>query len=419
MLSRGKAYTAPTWAMGSATWCGLTVESARRAIDWHDRGRFVESYAAAEKVTRWSRIFGALDQRIAPVLRLPRAVEGGLEGLDGIVRAEAESFFVGEATELGAAFPSFWGTIWRHAMMGFCWWQTTFVPSPDGSTEIPKTSIFPCEATQYDEGRKTWVAFTVEESAIDIDPEDDRWTLVADGDRPWLSGAIRALCPDYVEAMFTKDDRADLSDTHGRPKPIGVLPDGVATEAPEGKAAFETLKIIHESDAGGIFPNGMTVFQLPPSAETAQLMKDILEDDAIGVAITLLGTDGTMSKGTGGVYTAPVFQGVAESRVAADVTVTVRAANRVIERWRRRNYASAKTPRAVIRMPNTNRDAAAAALAKRLLDLHMIMKVARENGCPLTQEQIAALSRPDQLDVPAPILVPGAAPAPASGPPRP
>lgn len=420
MLNEKTAYTSPIWGQSPYTWAGgWTVQRMRRAIEEHDKGRFIESYAAAVKVTQWAQVFGALQQRIAPAQRLPRAVEGATEGLDGIVRQEAESLFVGERGELAPAFPSLWWTIWNHAMMGYAWWQCTMLPTPDNSTVIPHVTLWPSNATFYNQGEKKWYALTNEEGMVEIDPADPRWILIADGETdehgngsPWLSGAIRAVGPEFVEAIYAKDDRSDYADQHGRPKPIGILPDGVKVTDEQGKAAFETLKIIRESDAGGVFPHGMEVEQLESSPQTAALMKDIIEGASTAVAIAILGTDGTMSKGTGGVYSSPMFQGVAENRVAADVNAVTRGANRVFSIWRARNYPSAKPFRAVIRMPDTDRDARTKSLSERLASLHSIIKAERDNGCEVTQARVDELAR--QLDVPAPSLaMPTAPTAPA------
>lgn len=404
MLGESKKYTAPAWGTSLWTWAGgWTVARMRRAIEAHDRGTFADSYAAAEKVTQWAIPFGALNQRISPTLRFPRAVEGGDEGLDLLVRQEAEALFVGEDTQLGPAFPSLWSTVWHHAMMGFCWWQTAYLPSADGSVVVPSTTIWPAESVMYDQGRDTWLAITLEEGLIEIDPNSERWTLVADGDRPWLSGAIRAIGSEYVDATFTKDDQSSYADEHGRPKPIGILPAETQVDSPEGRAAFETMKILRESDAGAVLPHGMSVEQLAPSNATALLFRDILDRAGMAVAIAVLGTDGTMSKGTGGVYSSPTFAGVAENRTGADVTVTVRGANKVLRQWQQRNYRGVRVPpHAVIRMPDTQRDARTKSLSDRLLALHAILEKERNSGCVVTQERVNSLAQ--MLDVPPPQL---------------
>lgn len=399
MLKPSKRYTAPTWGSSSLTWAGgWTVQRMLAAVEHHDRGRFTESYAASEKVSQWSIVFGALNQRLSPALRLPRAVEGGDEGLDDVVRLEAEALFVGDGRNLGPSFPSFWGTIRNHAMMGFCWWQTTWVPSFDGSTVIPDTTIWPAESVYYDMQRHTWVAITLEEGLVDISPDDDRWTLIADGekpdnDRPWLSGAIRAVGAEFIDAVFGRNDRSDYSAEHGRPKPALILPEGVKTYGEEGDAAFDSLKTFRESDAGAVFEAGSLLKQFEPSANTAQIVKDIIESAGTGVAIALLGTDGTMSKGTGGVYTSPAFEGVTEDRVAADVTAEVRGVNRVLERWCARNYRGVRVPpRAVIRLPDTARDARTQSEAKRTLAMHEIIAKERANGFVITQERVNTIA---------------------------
>lgn len=415
MLKESKSYTAPGWGASPWTWAGgWTVHRMRRAIEAHDRGLFADSYAAAEKVTQWAIPFGALHQRISPTLRFPRAVEGGEEGLDLVVRRESEELFIGQDTELGPAFPSLWSTLWHLAMMGFCWWQTAWVATADGSLVVPRTQIWPAESVMFDKGRGRWVAITLEEGLVDIDLTDPRWTLVADGDRPWLSGAIRAIGSEYVDAAFAKDDRSSYSDEHGRPKPIGILPADTQIESPEGREAIETLKVLRESDAGAVFPHGFDVKMLESSANTASLFRDILDAAGMAVAIAVLGTDGTMSKGTGGVYSSPTFAGVAENRVGADVTVTARAANVVLGRYRQRNYQGVRVPpRAVIRMPDTQRDARTKSLSERLLALNAIVEKERANGFVVTQGRVNSLAA--QLDVPPPTLPVDAAQPPGTG----
>lgn len=404
MLTQSKRYTAPGWGSSGTTFAGSwTVERMRRAIQAHDNGYFAESYAAAEKVTQWAIPFGAIEQRLSPSLRFPRVVEGGTEGLDAIARREAEALFVGSEDELAPAFPSAWWTLWNHAMMGFCWWQTVFEPTPNGSMLLPRTTIWPSESTYFDEGRNTWVAITLEEGLVDIDPRDPRWTLIGEGDKPWLSGGIRAIGNEFVEAIFTKDERASYSDEHGRPKPFLTLPAGIKIESEEGKAAFEALKIFYESEAGAVFQEGTKLDKMESSPNTAMLMKDILELAGVYVAIVVLGTDGTMNKGTGGVYTSPTFEGVAASRVAADVKVLQRGANRVLSAWRDLNYTGLTVrPRAIFKVPDLDRDARTKSYADRMKALHETIKAERDNGCEVTQERVNDLAL--QFDVSPPIL---------------
>jgi hypothetical protein len=83
--------------------------------------------------------------------------------------------------------------------------------------------------------------------------------------------------------------------------------------------------------------------------------------------------------------------------------VTERGANLVLSRWRARNYTGVKVdPRAVIRMPDTQRDARTKSLSERLLALHSIIKAEKESGCVVTQERANTLAA--QLDVPPPQL---------------
>jgi hypothetical protein len=407
MITFTQRFKPPGWTRSQ--WAGgWDVARARQAIEQHDMGRFSESWALATKVSQWSRIFGALRQRIAPTQRFPRIVEGGQRGLDRIVREEAEGIF-----RPGIEFPSVWSTIESLALMGFAWWQTFEVSMPDG-TRSPRTEFWPTDATWYDVGRGRWYVWTQEEGGIEVLPDDPRWTLVAQvghTEEPWKQGAVRAVGLEYVDAAFTRFDRSDYADNQGRPKPYAILPKGTqvsrtskgeaSSEPTEGDFVLESLGSLLESEAGAVFANGTELGQLPVSAEVAGLYKDILESDAEGVAIAILGTDGTVSKGTGGVYSSPVFQGVAENTVAADVVAYSSAATRVLERWRGRNYGDAKAPlKAVIQMPDTNRDARTASIATRTQAFHAAVKAEKENGFVLTQERVNDLARSFDISPP-------------------
>ena len=386
------------------------MERARLAIEQHDQGRFAESWALAVKVSQWSRVFGALRQRIAPVKRFPRSVTGGTRGLDRVVREEAERLFA----EPSGAFPSAWTTIESLALMGFAWWQTYEIPMPDG-TQRPQTEFWPPDATWYDMARARGYMWTQEEGSVEVLPDDPRWTLVASGEEPWRQGAVRAIGLEYVDAAFTRYDRSDYADNQGRPKPYAILPPSTKVSATvpgttpaeptEGDLVLDSLRTLMESDAGAAFANGTTLGQLPVAAEVAGLFKDILESDAEGVAIAILGTDGTVSKGTGGVYSSPMFQGVAENTIASDVGCYSLGATHVLERWRGTNYAESRTPLvAVIQMPDTDRDARTKSRAERTAAFHAAIKAERDNGFLVNQERVDALAR--EFDIEPPTLAP-------------
>lgn len=415
-----KSYTAPPpWGMSLATWAGdWTIERMREAITWHDRGRFRESNLAAEKVTQHAPVFAALKNRVAPTVRFPRSVKGGSRGLDRIVREEAEALFKGSGAALGPSFPSLRETVRTLAMLGFQWWQTAWVPTADGSQVVPQTQAWPSYAVRRDPLTGKWYATTNEESEVEISPDDPRWTLVG-GDahdpnaRPWLDGAIRAIGREFVDGAFAANDRSEYSDNHGQPKPIATLPEGMkvggALDADgnaiksEGDQVFESLQDLADSRSGAVFPYGTEFEMLASTVGAAQVFKDILGDVSTNVALAILGTDGTMKAGSGGVYSSPQFGSVAESRVADDVEAICRGATQILERWRLRNYAGSKVPlEAVIEMPDTERDARTKSISERRAALVVAIKAERDAGCEVTQERVNELAA--ELDLTAPTL---------------
>ena len=420
-LSPSKRYTAPTnYGTSTTTWADdWTVERMRQAIHWHDRGRFKESHAASEKVTQHAIIFGALENRTAPTLRFPRSVKGGTRGLDRRVREEAEVLFVGSGRELGPAFPSLRETLRALAMLGFQWWQTTYEPSPaDDGTVVPVTQAWPAHAIRHELESRRWFATTNEEGEVELVPGDPRWTLIG-GDqhdpngKPWLRGAIRAIGREFVDGAFAANDRSEYSDAHGMPKPVGTLPEGVAlgpkqdadgnAVPSEGDQAFESLQALADSRSGALFPFGMKFEMLAAGVGAAQVFKDILESVAANAAIVFLGTDGTMKAGSGGVYSSPQFGAVAEARVADDVEAIATGCTRILMLWKARNYPAAKVAlRAVIEMPDTQRDARTKSISERRVALVAAIEAERKAGFTLTQERVNELA--GELDLSPPIL---------------
>jgi phage gp29-like protein len=61
--------------------------------------------------------------------------------------------------------------------------------------------------------------------------------------------------------------------------------------------------------------------------EKSTTFKDALEWNRRDVASILLGTDGTTSAGTGGVYLSPLFGAIRRDIINSDITTVVRAVN--------------------------------------------------------------------------------------------
>lgn len=385
-------------------WVGSwDVATMRSAIDAHDNGYFYYSSAAAVKITQFAPIFGALRQRVEPPLGFQRRVLGGGRGLDRIVRAEIEAQFGDESD----SYPSWLlGDIYKAlALMGFCWLQHTYRPSTDGMTLEPRTRPWPTAAVQWIQHRGVYQALTLE-GPIDLVDGDGHWSLVGHGEAPHLNGAIRALGTEFMDGAYARRDRSDYGDRFAHPKPIATLPDKIAVGSPEGKETADVVRDLGEPGSGGVFMHGTDVEMLEVAGSVAvSIFDQIFATAWTNVACALLGTDGTLSKGTGGVYASPMFAGVKLEIIRSDVKAEQRAANRGhIAPQLELNYAGQLTvkPRLDIPLPDPERDARTTALAKRHLDLAAIAKAEREAGFVVDQPRVDELAA--ALDVAPPTL---------------
>lgn len=385
-------------------WVGAwTIARMRQAIDAHDQGEFYYSSAASVKITQFSPIFGALRQRIEPPVGFPLLVKGGIRGLDRIVRDEVEAQFSDESD----SFPSWLlGDIYKAlALMGFVWLQHTYKPSAYGSILEIKTRPWPTSATQWIEHRGIYQALTLE-GPIDLVDGDGHWSLVGHGEAPHLNGAVRCLGTEFVEGGHAKRDRNDFSDRYGHPKPIGILPEKMAFGDKSADATVEAVQGLSEPGSGGVFMHGTEVEMLSVEGATASgIFQQILDSNWTNVACALLGSDGTMSKGTGGVYASPTFAGVKLEIVRSDAKAKDRATNRGhIKPYVGVNYADQVKvmPRSETVIPDPERDARTTALAKRHQDLAAIVKVEREVGFDVGQARVDELAA--ALDVSPPTL---------------
>jgi hypothetical protein len=126
----------------------------------------------------------------------------------------------------------------------------------------------------------------------------------------------------------------------------------------------------------------------------------------VNVGLALLGSDGTMKSGTGGVYVSPTFyEGVLMSKVRDDTEAIARGISfGRIRPWCVFNYADQVDPIPVVELPlpDPERDARTKAYGDRLLQLHAIIKVETDNKCSPNQDRINALAK--RLDVDPPTL---------------
>jgi hypothetical protein len=216
---------------------------------------------------------------------------------------------------------------------------------------------------------------------------DGHWILFGNGERPHESeGAIQALGISYTAGELARRDRANLSAAAGTASPYATLPEKVTPESAEGKQLQSVIAGMGRARTGAVVPHGTVMGTVQINTDTSYF-KDGQANELELIAMAILGQSGTMVAGGGGVYTAPVFQGVLEALVDSDIEVTERGFNEgVAEPLTAINYPA--IPRSEVpRLAGERPDEATRAKA-----LAEIVKAQREAGLAPTQADVDALA---------------------------
>lgn len=390
---------------------GWSIERIRNAIALHDQGFFLESSMLAVIISRFGPVFAALSQAIAPALALPRYVNGGTRGLSRLLREEVEADLAPRKGLMPSQYfpPTLWGSMSLDLVQsGFSVLQHVFGDEDDETGVRPLyTRRWPTWATQYYPYRRTYVAITTE-GPIDIVSGDGKFTIVGDTETPHLNGAIRAAGLEVLDGTLAKQARASYIDRYGNPKWIGIMPDKTPVHGPEGDAMFDAMETIQGPDGWGVIPHGADYKTAQMTSAQGSVFKDALDNIWQYIAAIYLGSDGTMSKGSEGVYTAPVFAGVRRDIVDRMLKSEVRGANQGhVRTYLVFNYAAsiAAAPSFVepvldIPLPDPDADARIKSYAERSAALVTQIKLERENGFPPTQERVEQLAKAFDVDAP-------------------
>jgi hypothetical protein len=267
------------------------------------------------------------------------------------------------------------------------------------------TRRWPTWAVNYYRYKRQFVALT-SEGPIDIVSGDGKWTIIADSDEPHFLGAIVALSEEVLGGIFDKRAWSAYIDKYGNPKWIGQMPPGTGVRTPEGDAAFDALATIRGPDGFGIVPNGMNIDIKGLVAGASTVIKDSVESHWQYIAAVLLGSDGTMTRGTG-VYSAPIFAGVRRDLVDRDLRAIVRGANGGhVAPWLAFNYAASIEeasgwidPVLDIPLPDPDADARIKSYSERVKSFHDIIEK-ESKWFIITQERVDQLAKSLEIDTP-------------------
>ncbi len=400
---------------------GWTLKRARDAISMHRQGVFLESATLAIVLLSFAPVLAATGQRLAPALSLPRKIECGNRGLSRILGKEVERQLApSDGLSPSPYFPPIlWGSMgFELAFSGFSILQHAYgEEDPITGVRACYTRRWPTWATQYQSWRRQFVALT-NDGPVDIVSGDGKWTIVADSEEPHFMGAIVALPEEVISGIFSKRAMASYIDKYGNPKWIASMPAGTGVRTPEGDALFGAIAQIMRPDGYGVLPNGTTlkVESLQPGAST--VVKDALDSHWQYIAATLLGSDGTMTRGTG-VYSAPIFAGVRRDLVDRDLRAMLRGVNSGhVAPWLAFNYAESiaaaagwKSPVLNIPLPDPDADARIKSYSDRVQSFHTIIAKERDAGFAISQERVNQLSASLEIDPPTLVVMPPGMPS--------
>lgn len=399
-----QSFSAPT------AFDGWTVKRARDAISMHRQGHFLESSSLAIVLLSFAPVLAATGQRLAPALSLPRKIQCGTRGLSRILGAEVEKQIAPSSGLTPSPYfpPTLWGsTGFDLAFMGFSIWQHAYgEPDPETGVRMCYTRRWPSWATAYWRYRRQFVAMT-SEGPIDIVSGDGKWTIVADSEEPHFMGAIVALHEEVLAGIFDKRALSSYIDKYGNPKWIAEMPPGTGVRTPEGDAAFDAIATIRGPDGFGVVPNGMKVNLEGLTAGASTVVKDALDSHWQYIAAALLGSDGTMTRGSG-VYSSPIFAGVARNLVDRDLHATVRGVNAGhIAPWLSFNYDASireasgwSAPVLDIPLPDPDADARIKSYSERVKSFHEIIDK-ESKWFVITQERVEQLAKSLEIEPPA------------------
>ena len=372
---------------------GWDVTSARGAIDQHDAGAFWTSSALSVVASRYPWIFGPLRQRKAPPLGLSHEATGLDQGKGRFAKEEFAEIMKANEASFGSTFGSL-------AMMGFSVLHHHLEPNPyDPTLLMVKSKPWPTSATLWHPYEKRFVAMT-QDGLIPI-VDDGHWSIIGEAEQPHMNGAIRALAMSWAANTYAERDEAALSAYLGRLCPIVILKDGVAVKDPMGVEAAQAVKDLAKPRSGALFPGGVDVKTLANvDAGAAALFAGFIERRSKGMAVVLLGTDGTVSSGTGGVYVSPLFGQIAFAIVREDTAHAARAWSRVGEIYGKVNYGlqSKDCPGYHWLLPDPTENDRLESLGKRYERAAAIIKAEREAGLDVTPERIKLIY--EQLKLP-------------------
>jgi hypothetical protein len=279
---------------------GFDLERIRNAVTLHRLGNFFESSALMIAILGFAPALAATKQAIDPIISLKRYVKGGDRGLAKLVRGEIEEQLVPQGGLLPSPYfpPTTWGTMaLYHRYMGFSVLQHVDGDvDPDTGVRSRYTRIWEPWALQATRYPRKLVALTTT-GPVEV-KNDGKFTLVADENEPWMSGAVVALGEEVLAGKITQEARLSYLDFFGKPKLYATLPEKIATHGQAGDAFEAAVNTIYGPDGRGVLPYGSVLDAVSLSGEGSKAFQDSLLDLIIHIFMVMTGSAGTIGSGS-------------------------------------------------------------------------------------------------------------------------
>jgi hypothetical protein len=367
--------------------CGWSLELIRRARDCQLRGQFAEAVRMAEAFRTNDALFTAYQARVATqsAIRLLWRAADTRPGRTAARRAELAIKTPQHARE------SILGTLANHGIaIGYVVQSTA--DGPDGPTTLMTLTEWPLEHVRYNPAQCTLETRTLANGTITITHGDGRWIVFRKfGVTPWtqdacvLPGAL--LWAAHGGAI---SDWSSASFSHGQPKVVGTLREGVplgngtdGALSAEGQALLNVIASLVSGESGaGVLPAGSDAKLLYNGSTAWQVFKELGMNREKAAMRIYLGTDAALGSqgGAPGVDISALFD-VASSRIQGDLEALERGFREgMIEPWARMHGVSAENlPCLTYAMPDADgerRSAQESAAFDRMGTMIAVMKTA-------------------------------------------
>lgn len=333
---------APAAAHTSApgVFAAWTVPLVRAALLEHEQGIFTTSSILVDAMYRDDRIFTALKSRILAALSLPVLTDASTDtGGDPALDELAASLATRVESWWYAQFPeSVWSEVLKWIlMMGFAVGELTY--EPWGAEWRPRLHVHHLGAVEWREHEDCFYLRLSDGTAVKITPGDGRWVLFAPfgAKRPWLDGAVRALAIPFLIRAFATRDWARRSEIEG----LGIKRARVPRNAVDAtvKAFLEDVRKLG-SESSIRLPEGydLDFLTTTQSEGGADGFSKLIGHGNDAITLTLLGQNLTTQVSGGSFAAATVHEGVAFTRVKADVaTIATATRPQMVVPWGRLN----------------------------------------------------------------------------------